>query len=52
MAPLTYHHGQLSIQAEAKTTAVAEHLAGWIGPVTEFARGADLVLLAATDAGQ
>jgi uncharacterized protein len=52
MAPLTYHHGQLSIQAEAKTTAVAEHLANWVGPVTEFARGADLVLLAAPDEGQ
>jgi hypothetical protein len=52
MAPLTYHHGQLSIQAEAKTTAVAEHLASWVGPVTEFARGADLILLAAADEGQ
>jgi hypothetical protein len=52
MAPLTYHHGQLSIQAEARTTAVAEHLAGWVGPVTEFARGADLVLLAAPDEDQ
>jgi uncharacterized protein len=52
MPPLTYHHGQLSIQAEAKTTAVAEHLAVWVGPVTEFARGADLVLLAAPDEGQ
>jgi uncharacterized protein len=52
MAPLTYHHGQLSIQAEAKTTAVAEHLASWVGPVTEFTRGADIVLLAAPDEGQ
>jgi uncharacterized protein len=52
MPPLTYHHGQLSIQAEAKTTAVAEHLASWVGPVREFARGADLVLLAAPDEGQ
>jgi hypothetical protein len=52
MTPLTYHHGQLAIQAEAKTTAVAEHLASWVGPVTEFARGADLVLLAAPDEEQ
>jgi hypothetical protein len=52
MAPLTYHHGQLSIQAEAKTTAVADHLANWVGPVAAFARQADLMLLAALDGEQ
>lgn len=50
MPPLRYHHGQLSIQEEAKTTAVAERLAHWVGPVAEFALQADIVLLAAPDA--
>jgi len=52
MPPLRYHQGQVEIQAEAKTTHVAEMLARWVGPVAEFAQGADLFLLAmATPAG-
>jgi len=51
MPPLTYHHGQISIQEEAKTRYVADHLAHWVGPVIDFALDADLVLLAAPDAG-
>jgi hypothetical protein len=49
MPPLSYHAGQLSIQAEAKTTVVAEKLAGWVGPVAEFAKEADIVLLTTRD---
>lgn len=46
MPPLRYHHGQVEIQEEAKTTHVAEALSRWVGPVAEFARGADLLFLA------
>jgi uncharacterized protein len=46
MPPLTYHTGQLAIQAEAKTTHIAERLAQWIGPVAEFSSEADLLLFA------
>jgi hypothetical protein len=49
MSPLIYHEGQLSIQEEAKTSYVAEHLAHWVGPVAEFALDADLVLLTTAD---
>ena len=45
MAPLVYHDGQRAIQAEAKTTHVADNLADWVGPVGEFAGIADLALL-------
>jgi uncharacterized protein len=50
MPPLKYHSGQIAIQTEASTTLVAEQLAHWVGPVAEFARGADLILLAAANA--
>ncbi len=46
MRPLQYHSGQRAIQTEANATVVADRLAEWVGPVVEFARGADLVLLA------
>lgn len=46
MPPLNYHAGQLAIQAEAKTSHVAERLANWIGPVADFTRQADLLLFA------
>jgi hypothetical protein len=46
MPTLRYHAGQIAIQEEAKTTRIAERLAHWIGPVAEFAQGADLFLLA------
>jgi len=49
MPPLKYHEGQLSIQREAKTEAVAEHLAHWVGPATAFALDADLFLFAQPD---
>lgn len=47
MQPLKYHVGQRAIQSEANATIVADRLAEWVGPVVEFALGADLVLLAA-----
>ena len=49
MSPLKYHSGQLAIQTEASTLLVAEQLARWVGPVGEFASGADLILLAAAE---
>ena len=49
MHPLQYHHGQLAIQTEANASVVAERLAGWVGPVVDFALGADLVLLSSKD---
>jgi len=49
MKPLAYHAGQLAAQAEAGTTRVAQKLAGWVGPVPDFARGADLIVLVTPD---
>jgi hypothetical protein len=49
MKPLAYHAGQLAAQAEAGTTRVAQKLADWVGPVPDFARGADLIVLATPD---
>ena len=51
MKPLVYHAGQLAAQAEAGTTRVAQKLADWVGPVPDFARGADLIVLATPDSG-
>jgi|SRR5579883_1224564 len=45
MPPLKYHAGQLEVQHEARTRHIAEKLAHWVGPVGEFALGADLFLL-------
>jgi hypothetical protein len=50
MAALGYHAGQIAVQEEAKTRPVADKLAHWVGPVGEFALGADLLLLATADA--
>jgi hypothetical protein len=50
MPPLRYHAGQIAVQEEAKTRHVADKLAHWVGPVDEFALGADLLLLATADA--
>ena len=44
--PLQYHTGQLEVQDEANTRKVAANLSRWVGPVTEFATTADLILLA------
>ena len=50
MPQLSYHAGQIAVQEEAKTRHVAEKLAHWVGPVGEFALGADLFLFATADA--
>jgi hypothetical protein len=50
MPPLTYHAGQITVQEEAKTRHVADKLAHWVGPVDEFALGADLFLFATVSA--
>jgi len=50
MPPLSYHAGQIAVQEEAKTRHVAGKLAHWVGPVDEFALGADLFLFATAGA--
>jgi hypothetical protein len=49
MPPLSYHAGQIAVQEEAKTRHVADKLAHWVGPVDEFALGADMLLFATAD---
>jgi len=49
--PLVYHPGQRTVQEEAGTVRVADKLADWVGPVADFARGADLVVLALPENG-
>jgi len=44
--PVTYHAGQIEVQAEANTRPVADKLAHWVGPITEFMEVADLIVLA------
>jgi hypothetical protein len=46
---LTYHKGQRELQSEANTIDVADMLADWVGPVSEFCRSADLIVLATLD---
>lgn len=43
---LEYHQGQIEVQTEANTRPVADMLAGWVGPVGEFCRTADMVVFA------
>ena len=43
---IVYHAGQIEVQTEANTRRVAGMLADWVGPVGEFARVADLIVLA------
>lgn len=50
MKPLDYHPGQVAAQTEAGTRHVAQKLADWVGPVADFARGADLFVLATAEA--
>lgn len=47
MPLLNYHSGQIAVQDEANTRPLADHLAHWVGPVGEFATGADMFLIAA-----
>lgn len=50
MKPLDYHPGQIAAQTEAGTRYVADKLADWVGPVADFARGADMIVLATPEA--
>lgn len=45
MEPYRYHEGQRAIQREANSVACADKLSTWVGPVADFARLADLVVL-------
>jgi hypothetical protein len=45
MPSLKYHEGQRAVQDEANTRTLADRLALWVGPVVEFALGADLFVL-------
>lgn len=44
--PVTYHQGQIDVQAEANTRPIAEALRNWVGPVVEFCETADMIVLA------
>lgn len=46
MEPFSYHDGQRDVQREANSVKCADKLATWVGPVPEFARLADLIVLA------
>lgn len=49
MRPLQYHEGQRDVQREANSIKAADRLSTWVGPVVEYATGADLIVLAALD---
>ena len=49
MQPFHYHAGQRAVQAEANSRACADKLSTWVGPVADFARIADLIVMASTD---
>lgn len=46
MRPFDYHEGQRAVQREANSVAAADKLSRWVGPVAEYAMGADLIVLA------
>jgi len=48
---LKYHEGQIEVQTEANTRRVADVLASWVGPVGEFCRTADMVVLSVRGLG-
>lgn len=50
MPPLTYHEGHRAVQEEAQTVEVADKLADWIGPATQFALEGDLFILTSGNA--
>ncbi len=43
---LVYHPGQIEVQTEANTRPVADMLSDWVGPLSEFTMGADMIVLA------
>lgn len=50
MRPFQYHAGQREIQEEANSIKAADKLATWVGPVSDYANEADLIVLACADA--
>lgn len=52
MEPYRYHEGQRAIQREANSVACADKLSAWVGPVADFARLADLVVLTRVKDGE
>src|SRR4051812_27669856 len=46
MPSIKYHAGQREVQAEANSIKVADNLTTWVGPVSEYASLADMVILA------
>lgn len=49
MRPFEYHEGQRMVQREANSIKCADSLSKWVGPVSDFALIADLVVLASID---
>lgn len=45
MRPFDYHEGQRAVQREANSVAAADKLSTWVGPVSDYAVGADLIVL-------
>lgn len=50
MRPIKYHDGQRDVQREANSVKAADKLSTWVGPVADYATGADLIVLASLDA--
>ncbi len=46
MQPFAYHIGQRTVQREANSVPCADKLSTWVGPVVDFANGADIIVLA------
>ena len=46
MKPFAYHHGRREVRREANSMACADTLLMWVGPVSDFARIACLIVLA------
>lgn len=49
MRPFEYHDGQRAVQREANSVKCADKLSTWVGPVSDFALIADLVVLASVE---
>lgn len=47
MQPFRYHVGQRDVQAQANSIACADKLSTRVGPVTQYANEADLIIMAA-----
>lgn len=50
MRAYAYHDGQRAVQREANSVACADKLSTWVGPVSEYANEADLIVIACNSA--